>query len=192
MTERQAPYLLRDMTRCAEYYRRGESSRWGAAFYAARVVGLRDGTTRELAQHLSVSDDTIYDLAKAAITWKTLRQAASVMGEHDVFRAISECRRHLTWSHFAEAGKLAKRFDLSPRDLFAMLNEAAKDGTPVKAMVKLITDEQDDAPAQDWHIIVKHVVNKLLDLATNADVDKSIALWAGKSAAAFEKLEVGG
>lgn len=68
--------LERDIERAARFYKLGDTKRWAAAYYAAKVVGRKPvvyGATRALADRMGKSVDAVEDLAHAWFLYEELR-----------------------------------------------------------------------------------------------------------------------
>lgn len=220
MTERQEKYKAKPATPVAvklpdhfrnagvnlvRFYRGGESDRWTAAFFAAQIVGRYEkGATRELADELAVSPDTIEALARAAIVYAGLkgyfRPILFLFEPHGIyedivtFRVVSELREKLTVSHFAEAGRLAKSHDLNPLDVFAMLQQAAEyPRTAVNKMAELVDGENGGDKPTTWEGQARRVYTSLLNISTNGAAPTWLArlatTWADTLKVAAKKNE---
>lgn len=226
MTERQEKYKAKPATPVAvklpdhfrnagvnlvRFYRGGESDRWTAAFFATQIVGRYEkGATRELADELAVSPDTIEALARAAIVYTELkhffRPSLAPVSEprnqekytdgmgSSCFRVVSELREKLTVSHFAEAGRLEKSHDLSQLDVFAMLQQAAEyPRTAVNKMAELVDGENGEDKPTTWEGQARRVYASLLNISTNGAAPTWLArlatTWADTLKVAAKKNE---
>ena len=183
MTEKLAAYSTdhckRNGARLVRHYRGGEQERWLATPAAAQIVGRYEkGATRELANELAVSPDTIESLARAYIVYRGLRTYAARNMPAD-FRVVSELRQKLTVSHFAEAGRLAKAHDLIPLDVFAMLQSAAEyPRTAVNRMSELVDAENGGKSATTWEGQARRAYKDLLNISTNGSAPEWLARWS--------------
>jgi hypothetical protein len=180
--------------RFTEYYRKGRSSRWTAAWFAIQFVGKYEvGTTQSKAQEMCISVDWIESLARAAETYKRLKDATR--GNDTMFRAVSEMRLKLSISHWAAMGRIAQQNDLTPLDVFAHLQWAATNGVSVEALRQQIRDES--KPPFDWIAGLRRIINLMLSVAVDPKTPGWLRRWASsnadtlqKAAKKNEKLEV--
>jgi len=119
--------------RVIDGYRRGTSARWVACLAASRIVGRHaPAQTQQLARELAVDVSAVEDMAQAGVTYRQLRP---VCGD------LPEIRVKLTYSHFAAAGALLRKYDISPREIVEQLRTAANDGASVSTFRALVSGE---------------------------------------------------
>lgn len=111
---------------------KGEAHLWRSCFACALVVGQYErGATIALARNMRRSVDTVEARAQAAVTYHRL--LAHFRADPEVWWRVRELRRLLGYSHFAEAGRLLRQ-DVSPLEVFAQLDTAAREGAGTKSM----------------------------------------------------------
>jgi len=190
MTESQSPYLTHREAQFVKFYQAGRSSRWTAAFFAAQIVGTYDGRTKELAKGLCVSEDTIEALARAAITYRSLKIGARNMGLEpggtlDIFRAVTELRSKLSVSHWAAAGRLVVSRDLEALEIFSILQWAAENGASVRAMLAQVGESEHPEPR--IASLVRSLIVKMQDLAVRTDAPALLHKWAATQSEFLQK-----
>lgn len=176
MTEERSPYLTHQEAQFVKFYQAGRLSRWTAAFFAAQIVGTYDGRTKELAHGLCVSEDTIEALARAAITYRRLKEACREYGDMGMFRAITELRSKLSISHWAAVGRLAVRRDWSVFDIYSCLQWASENGASVQAMLAQVGESE--RPEKGIGPSVRSLIVKMQDLAVRTDAPTWLQKWA--------------
>lgn len=137
--------LERATRRVEKYYKAGTASRWGAALWAALVVGRYErGATLGLARRLLVSVSAVENLAVAGITYKHLR--AFARNSRARSRLLRRARRALPYTHFVVLGECWRRYEFSPYEALRYLVIAMRCRMTAAELRAQIDDEQQSGP----------------------------------------------
>ena len=164
-------------------HQRGEGSKWVTAYHSSQIVGTREkGKTVNLAKDLALSVDSVEHMARAYITYQTLRTFERENGaqvQSLEFAGLREIRKRLTIKHFATMGQLWTRIEFSVQEGIDYLVWAAEEGASVEAMHRLILDEQtSDERMDEWQRELEDIARRVVNMINSYPVPDLIRLTA--------------
>ena len=151
--------------RVVEGYRKGTGLRWVSCLAASRIVGRHaPAQTQQLARELAVDVSAVEDMAQAGLTYRQLRPGRP---------ELCSVRERLTYSHFAAAGALIRKFDIPPHEMVEQLRTAAEQGASVATFRATIYGEH-GGPAADWMATLLKMRKQAKTLQVDYDLPKGL------------------
>ena len=137
--------------RAKAHHGRSNKHRWVVAFAAARVVGLRNGATKDMAEDLRVSEMTLTRYARAGLCYLDMARAFRREGSNIGVTRLQKARNDLGLKHFYVLYMYAKLNDMRLQDCAQELIEASENGvTTEEMMVHIYGEDGKPAPPTQW------------------------------------------
>jgi len=125
-------------------FHEGEKHRWVVCLAASRIVGLRDGSTLELAGSIGVDASQVENYARAGLAYRALRRYG---GER-----VHKLRRRLTISHWTALADAWHKYEFPPEAGLDLMQEVAEQDNiiPVVQFRKLLAGLNGDGGEPEW------------------------------------------
>lgn len=138
--------------RAKAHHGKSNRHRWLVAYDAARVVGLRNGKTRLMAQDLRVTKMTLTRYAQAWVFYRDLTRALFAGNASDtLLKPLRNARNDLGLKHFYVLGVYARLNDMTVLDCVAQLTTASGQGASTEEMmVHIYGEDGKPAPPRKW------------------------------------------
>jgi len=172
--------LLSSFERARYFKQEATKNLWGVAEEAAFVVGKYSSATKELAEYIGMSVDTIEDYARA---WKLYE--SMFIAPYNDFEEVPELREALTISHFVAAGRLQDKWNVDIYRVYSWLAECVESPT-VRLSVRQLAqiaeaDMNKSGKLVDWRRYYVPRLHKLArQMLTFPDLPKplgAVLLW---------------
>lgn len=145
-------------------YRKGDASRWTSAFWCDKVVGNYDeGATQGMADEMSLSSDTVEDLAHSYSIYKKLRAHSDEM--RDFVRAARKAP-YIYLAHFRALYEAQERYKLSDGDVLNLLMDIYQAEGGISSRDVAETSHKKFGDIDNWRHYAKgakKAIKKLLD-----------------------------
>lgn len=138
--------------RAKAHHGKSNRHRWLVAYDAARVVGLRNGKTRLMAQDLRVTKMTLTRYAQA---WLFYREMTHILHQSNagvtLLKPLKNARNDLGLKHFYVLGAYARLNDMTVLECVSHLTIASGQGASTEEMmVHIYGDDGKPAPPRKW------------------------------------------
>ena len=113
----KAEKLEKYSKRAHQAYQKGDTNRWVSAFWCNKVVGTYTNGTQQLADEMSLSTDTVEDMAHAYFIYARLRKSKEARD----FVRLARQSPYIYMAHFRALYDARERYELKDGDLIGLL-----------------------------------------------------------------------